>query len=75
LTGLRARRRPAGYWESDEALSRELTAFVLAGSWVQLPSETGEPYFYNAVGRFLHLVDLYPVLSWDGVGWGRVGLV
>lgn len=50
LTGLRARRRPAGYWESDENLGRELTAFVLAGAWAALPSDGGAVYHHNPVG-------------------------
>jgi hypothetical protein len=50
LTGLRTRRRPVGFWEADDALGRELTAFVLAGAWLALPADSGETYYYNTVG-------------------------
>ncbi|KAG1668849.1 hypothetical protein FOA52_004944 [Chlamydomonas sp. UWO 241] len=47
--GMRARRRPAGYWENLGHLDSELRAFV-AGQWVELTApDTGKPYYYNLV--------------------------
>jgi hypothetical protein len=39
--GLRAARRPPGYWDDAEALDRELSLFV-AAHWVQFDMEEGE---------------------------------
>jgi len=50
--GLRARRRPAGYWDDEEVLMEEISRFV-AAHWVEMTdeSESGrtEKYFYNMV--------------------------
>ncbi|KAF6260236.1 hypothetical protein COO60DRAFT_1637771 [Scenedesmus sp. NREL 46B-D3] len=42
LLGLRATRRPAGYWDSLEVMDAELDAFV-AGCWTALPLDADEP--------------------------------
>ncbi|KAK9828088.1 hypothetical protein WJX81_002392 [Elliptochloris bilobata] len=47
--GLRARRRPQGYWDSLENLEQELSEFV-ASSWAELrDDDSGATYFYNQV--------------------------
>ncbi|KAL3141042.1 hypothetical protein ABBQ32_005553 [Trebouxia sp. C0010 RCD-2024] len=49
LLGLRAKRKPEGYWDASENLDRELSLFV-AGMWTCLDSCCSEePYFYNQV--------------------------
>lgn len=50
--GLKASRRPAGYWESEDNLAEEIAMFV-AENWIELSHpETGESYWHNSVSRF-----------------------
>ena len=55
--GLRARRRPVGYWDNTDALDAELSLFV-AAHWVELAApgraiaaRRGGRYFYNVATR------------------------
>ena len=56
--GFRSRRRPAGYWDSEDRLDHEIAQFV-AANWSQMQHpETDEIYWYNQVSassrRTLH---------------------
>ena len=56
--GWRSRRRPTGYWESEEHLDHEIAQFV-AAHWSRMEHpDSGETYGYNQVR-----VNLTP-------GWG-----
>ncbi len=46
--GLRSSRRPAGYWEDESALDRELSLFV-AAHWTRFEDEESGEYWYNQV--------------------------
>lgn len=48
--GLRAWRKPSGFWDSLEALDNEIASFVAAG-WTELPDpdHAGKSYWYNQV--------------------------
>ncbi|KAL0035299.1 hypothetical protein WJX79_011035 [Trebouxia sp. C0005] len=49
LLGLRAKRKPEGYWDEPENMDRELSLFV-AGTWTCLhDTSSDEPYYYNQV--------------------------
>ncbi|KAL0026776.1 hypothetical protein WJX77_000943 [Trebouxia sp. C0004] len=49
LLGLRAKRKPEGYWDEPENMDRELSLFV-ASTWTCLhDASSDEPYYYNQV--------------------------
>ena len=47
---LRSRRRPAGFWDNEDALDRELSRFI-TGAWTQhrVDDDDNQTYFYNQV--------------------------
>ena len=47
--GFRSRRRPAGYWDNEDNLDREIAQFV-AANWTQMEHpQSEESYWYNQV--------------------------
>ena len=47
--GFRSRRRPAGYWDNEDNLDREIAQFV-AANWTQMEHpQPEENYWYNQV--------------------------
>ncbi len=47
--GFRSRRRPAGYWDNEDNLDREIAQFV-AANWTQMEHPQSEgSYWYNQV--------------------------
>ena len=47
--GFRSRRRPAGYWDNEDNLDREIAQFV-AANWTQMEHPLSEgSYWYNQV--------------------------
>ena len=47
---LRSRRRPAGFWDNEDALDRELSRFITS-AWTQhrVDDDDNQTYFYNQV--------------------------
>ena len=47
--GFRSRRRPAGYWDNEDNLDREIAQFV-AANWTHMEhSQPASSYWYNQV--------------------------
>ena len=50
--GFRSRRRPAGYWDNEDNLDREIAQFV-AANWTQMEHPQSEgSYWYNQVSAW-----------------------